>query len=120
MQFGVNEVLFNGVPAEVIRWRDSRIEVKVPSNAASGPLTVRLASVDPLPDGSCCAQVGYSISKPATFTVVATVLMEPTEGPIGTPVVISGGGFAQMKPRRLVLFNGAPRRSVSGRTTAFA
>ena len=109
MQFGVNEVLFNGVPAEVIRWRDSRIEVKVPSNAASGPLTVRLASVDPLPDGSCCAPVGYSISKPAAFTVVATVLMEPTEGPIGTPVVISGGGFGQMKPGEdLVLFNGAP------------
>ena len=54
MQFGVNEVRFNGVPAQIVRWRDTRIEVKVPSNAASGPLVVRLASVDPLPDGSCC------------------------------------------------------------------
>jgi uncharacterized protein (TIGR03437 family) len=109
MQFGVNEVLFNGVPAEVIRWRDSRIEAKVPSNAASGPLTVRLASVDPRQDGSCCAPVGYSVSTPVDFTVVTTVQMEPTEGPIGTPVVISGGGFGQMTPGKdLVLFNGVP------------
>ena len=109
MQFGVNEVLINGVPAEVIRWRDSRIEVKVPSNATSGPVTVRLASVDPLQDGSCCAAVGYSVSKPVAFTVVTTVQMEPTEGPMGTPVVISGGGFGQMKPGEdQVLFNGVP------------
>ena len=107
MQFGVNEVLFNGVPAEVVRWRDSRIEVKVPSNATSGPVTVRLASVDPLPDGSCCAQAGYSLSKPVSFTVVTTILMEPTEGPIGSPVVISGDRFGQMKPGEdQVLFNG--------------
>jgi uncharacterized protein (TIGR03437 family) len=109
MQFGVNEVLFNGVPAEVVRWRDSRIEVKVPSNATTGPVTVRLASVDPLQDGSCCALVGYSVSKPVLFTVVTSIRMEPTEGPIGTPVVISGGGFGQMKSGEdLVLFNGLP------------
>jgi uncharacterized protein (TIGR03437 family) len=109
MQFGVNEVLFNGVPAQVIRWRDSRIEVKVPSNATSGPLTVRLASVDPRQDGSCCAPVGYSLSAPVVFTVVTTVRMEPTEGPIGTPVVISGDGFGQMTPGKdVVLFNGVP------------
>ena len=109
MQFGVNEILFNGVPGEVVRWRDSRIEVKVPSNATSGPVTVRLASLDPLPDGSCCAPVNYSLSKPIPFTVIATVLMEPTEGPIGSPVVISGGSFGQMKPGEdAVLFNGVP------------
>jgi uncharacterized protein (TIGR03437 family) len=108
MQFGVNEVFFNGVPAEVIRWRDSRIEVKVPSNATSGPLTVRLASVDPRKDGSCCAPVGYSTSAPVVFTVVTTVQMEPAEGPVGTPVVISGGGFEKMTPGKdMVLFNGA-------------
>jgi uncharacterized protein (TIGR03437 family) len=109
MQFGVNEVLFNGVPGEVVRWRDSRIEVKVPSNASTGPVTVRLASIDPLQDGSCCAPVGYSMSKPVLFTVVTNMLMEPTEGPIGTPVVISGGGFGQMKSGEdLILFNNVP------------
>jgi hypothetical protein len=109
MQFGVNEVRFNGVPAEIVRWRDSRIEARVPSNATTGPVTVRLASMDPLQDGSCCAPVGYSVSTPVVFTVVTTVHMEPMEGPIGTPVVISGGGFGQMKAGKdLVLFNGVP------------
>jgi IPT/TIG domain-containing protein len=109
MQFGVNEVLFNGIPGEVVRWRDSRIEVKVPSNASSGPLTVRLASVDPLPDGSCCAPVNYSVSKPVSFTVMTTLLVEPTEGPVGSPVVISGDNLGQMKPGEdAVLFNGVP------------
>jgi hypothetical protein len=109
MQFGVNEVLINGVPAEVVRWRDTRIEVKVPAKATSGPLVVRLASFDPLPDGSCCAPVEYSVSAPVAFTVMSAVLMEPTEGPLGSPVVLSGSGFGDRKPgENAVLFNGVP------------
>src|SRR5712691_12417721 len=109
MQIGVNEVLFNGIAAEVVRWRDTRIEAKVPSNATTGPLLVRLASVDPLPDGSCCATVGYSTSAPVTFTVMTTITLEPTEGPLGNPVVISGIGFGQRKPGEdAVLFNSVP------------
>src|SRR2546428_3185494 len=109
MQYGVSEVIFNGVAAEVVRWRDPRIEVKVPPNATSGPLLVRLASVDPLPDGSCCAPVGYSTSAPVTVTVMTPITLEPTEGPLGNPVVISGIGFGQRKPGEdAVLFNGIP------------
>ncbi|MEK6603737.1 MAG: IPT/TIG domain-containing protein [Nitrospirota bacterium] len=109
MQFGVNEVLFNGVPAQIVRWRDTRIEVKVPSNAASGPLVVRLASVDPLPDGSCCAPAEYSVTSPVQFTVMVPIMLEPTEGPLGNPVVLSGDGFGQRKPGEdAVLFNGVP------------
>ncbi|TAL08763.1 MAG: hypothetical protein EPO02_12080 [Nitrospirae bacterium] len=106
MQFGVNEVLFNGIPAQIVRWRDTRIEAKVPSNATSGPLTVRLASVDPLPDGSCCAPAEYSVTSPVTFTVLTPLVLEPTEGPLGSPVVISGNGFGQRQPGTdMVLFN---------------
>lgn len=109
MQFGVNAVLVNGVPAEIVRWRDSRIEIKVPSNATSGPLIVRLASLDPLPDGSCCAPVAFSDSAPVGLTVLSPILMEPTEGPLGDPVVLSGTGFGQRKPGDdAVLFNGVP------------
>jgi hypothetical protein len=109
MQFGVNEVLFNGVAADIVRWRDTRLEVKVPSNATSGPLQVRVASFDPLPDGSCCASAVYSVSAPVTFKVVPPITLEPTEGPMGSPVVISGRGFGQRKPGEdAVLFNGVP------------
>ena len=109
MQFGVNEVRFNGVPAQIVRWRDTRIEVKVPSNAASGPLVVRLASVDPLPDGSCCAPAEYSVTPPVEFTVMVPIMLEPTEGPLGSVVVLSGDGFGKRKPGEdQVLFNGVP------------
>ena len=107
MQFGVNEVLFNGVAAEIVRWRDTRLEVKVPSNATSGPLQVRVASFDPQPDGSCCAPAEYSATAPVAFTVIAPIVLEPTEGPLGNPVVISGDGFGQRRPGEdMVLFNG--------------
>jgi IPT/TIG domain len=107
MQFGVNEVLFNGVAAEIVRWRDTRLEVKVPPNATSGPLQVRVASFDPQPDGSCCAPAAYSVSAPVTYKVMTTITLEPTEGPMGSPVVVSGRGFGQRKPGEdVVLFNG--------------
>ncbi len=109
MPFGVSEVQVNGVAAEVVQWRDTRIEVKVPSNATTGPLVVRVASMDPLPDGSCCAPVEYSVTSPVTFTVMASIILDPTEGPLGSPVVISGNGFGQRKPGEgMVLFNGVP------------
>ena len=109
MPFGVSEVQFHGVAAEVVQWRDTRIEVKVPSNATTGPLVVRVASMDPLPDGSCCAPVQYSTTTPVIFTVVAPITLEPTEGPLGSPVVISGIGFGQRKAGEdAVLFNGIP------------
>src|SRR2546428_8148226 len=98
MPFGVSEVQFNGVAAEVVQWRDTRIEVKVPSNAITGPLAVRVASMDPLPDGSCCAPVQYSTTAPVTFKVMTSITLEPTEGPMGSPVVISGRGFGPRKP----------------------
>src|SRR5438093_10458702 len=109
MPFGVSEVQFNGVAAEVVQWRDTRIEVKVPSNAITGPLVVRVASMDPLPDGSCCAPVQYSTTAPVTFTVMIPITLEQTAGPMGRPVVISGRGFGQRKPGQdAVLFNGVP------------
>src|SRR5207253_1644004 len=109
MPFGVSEVQFHGVAAEVVQWRDTRIEVKVPSNATTGLLVVRVASMDPLPDGSCCAPVQYSTTAPVTFTVVAPITLERTEGALGSPVVISGIGFGQRKPGEdAVLINGIP------------
>jgi len=109
MPFGVSEVQFHGVAAEVVQWRDTRIEVKVPSNATTGPLVVRVASMDPLPDGSCCAPVQYSTTAPVTFTVITSITLEPNEGPLGSPVVVSGIGFGQRKPGEdAVLINGIP------------
>ncbi len=107
--FGVNDVLISGVPARVRRWRDDRIEAEVPANAASGEVLVRLASSDPLPDGSCCAPVEYSVSNAVALSVLPSIRVDPLSGPVGTKVVLFGKGFGAGKgPADAVLFNGSP------------
>ncbi|MBI3602935.1 MAG: IPT/TIG domain-containing protein [Nitrospirae bacterium] len=107
--FGVNDVLISGVPARVRRWRDDKIEAEVPANAASGEVVVRLASSDPLPDGSCCAPVEYSISNATPLSILPSIKVDPLHGPVGTKVVLFGKGFgAAKRPDDAVLIGGRP------------
>ena len=107
--FGVNGVTISGVPAKIRRWRDDKIEVEVPGSAQPGDVLVRLASSDPLPDGSCCAPVEYALSNPVPLSVLPTLRMDPDNGPTGTKVAIFGRGFGTAKLREdAVLFNGHP------------
>ncbi|HZS11119.1 MAG TPA: IPT/TIG domain-containing protein, partial [Nitrospirales bacterium] len=82
--FGVNEVRIGGLPARIRRWRDDKIEVEVPANAVAGDVVVRLASSDPLPDGSCCAPVAYATSNGVPVTLLPSIRIDPVSGPIGT------------------------------------
>lgn len=107
--FGVNQVLVNGIRAQVQRWRPSKIEVLIPANATSGEVVVQLASSDPLPDGSCCAPVDYAVSNPLRLEVIPHIDFQPTHGPIGSKVVLSGQDFRKEKPAgHAVFFNGYP------------
>ena len=107
--FGVNDVLISGVPARIRRWRDDKIEVEVPANATSGDIVVRLASSDPLPDGSCCAPVEYSVSNAVPLKLLPSIRVDPMRGPVGTKVVLFGKGFGRDKtPADAILFNGQP------------
>lgn len=107
--FGVNDVLISGVPARVRRWRDDRIEVEIPGNASSGEVLVRLASSDPLPDGSCCAPVEYAVSNAMPLTVRPAIRVDPLSGPVGTKVVLFGKGFGATRASGdAVLFSGHP------------
>ncbi len=109
VMFGVNDVLIGGAPARAERWRDDLIEVKLPPAATSGPVVVRLASSDPLPDGSCCALVEYALSNAVSLAVMPSVRMDPLKGPVGTKVVLFGKGFGASKASDdAVLFNGHP------------
>ena len=107
--FGVNDVLIGGVPAKVRKWRNDKIEVEVPANALSGDVVVRLASSDPLPDGSCCAPVEYSTSNTVPLNVIPSIRVDPPVGPVGTKVVLFGKGFGSDKTaENAVEFNGLP------------
>ncbi|MDH4186078.1 MAG: IPT/TIG domain-containing protein [Nitrospira sp.] len=95
--FGVNDVTIGGVIVRPRRWKDDIIEVQVPANAASGDVVVRLASSDPLPDGSCCAPVQYKVSNAVPLKLIPTIRMDPVSGPVGTKVVFFGHGFGATK-----------------------
>lgn len=107
--FGVNQVLIDGIRAEVRRWRPTKIEVLIPANAKSGDVEVRLASSDPLPDGSCCAPVEYAVSNAMPLTVMPSISFDPPTGPIGSKVILSGQDFGKTRPQDgQVLFGGKP------------
>jgi hypothetical protein len=117
--FGVNDVLIGGVPARVRKWRNEKIEVEVPATAATGDVVVRLASSDPLPDGSCCAPVEYSLSNTVALRVLPSIRHDPTSGPVGTKVVIFGNDFGVSKSAEdAVLFNGHPATVAQWNNTA--
>ncbi len=95
--FGVNDVMIGGVVVRPRRWKDDIIEVEAPTNAASGDVVVRLASSDPLPDGSCCAPVQYTVSNAVPLTLIPSIRVDPLSGPVGTKVVFFGQGFGEAK-----------------------
>jgi hypothetical protein len=95
--FGVNDVMIGGVVVRPRRWKDDIIEVEVPTNAASGDVVVRLASSDPLPDGSCCAPVQYKVSNAVPLKLIPSIRVDPANGPVGTKVVLFGQGFGTAK-----------------------
>jgi hypothetical protein len=95
--FGVNDVMIGDVVVRPRRWKDDTIEVEVPTNAASGDVVVRLASSDPLPDGSCCAPVQYKVSNAVPLKLIPNIHFDPVSGPVGTKVVFFGQGFGAAK-----------------------
>lgn len=107
--FGVNDVMIGGVVVRPRRWKDDLIEVEVPTNAASGDVVVRLASSDPLPDGSCCAPVQYTVSNAVPLKLIPSIRVDPVSGPVGTKVVFFGQGFGAAKGAGdKVMFGGHP------------
>ncbi|MCP9470590.1 MAG: IPT/TIG domain-containing protein [Nitrospira sp.] len=95
--FGVNDVVIGGVAVRPKRWKDDLIEAEIPANAETGDVVVRLASSDPLPDGSCCAPVEHVVSNAARISLIPSVRVDPVSGPVGTKVVLFGGGFGTEK-----------------------
>ncbi len=107
--FGVNDVTVGGVVVRPRRWKDDRIELEIPANVTGGEIVVRLASSDPLRDGSCCAPVEYARSNAVSFSLIPSVRVDPVSGPVGTKVVLFGEGFGAGKgPQDSVLIGEHP------------
>lgn len=109
IMFGVNDVLIGGVSVRAHQWGNESIELKLPANATSGPVSVRLASFDPLPDGSCCTPVQYLVSNSVPLSLFPSIRVDPLAGPVGTKVVLFGQGFgASNGGSDAVLISGQP------------
>ncbi|MDH4187674.1 MAG: IPT/TIG domain-containing protein, partial [Nitrospira sp.] len=107
--FGVNDVVIGGAVVRPRRWKDDRIEVEIPANAVTGDVVVRIASSDPLPDGSCCAPVENIVSNAVPLSLIPSVRVDPVSGPAGTKVVLFSHGFGTEKgPNDAVLIGGRP------------
>ena len=108
--FGVNDVMVGGVKVRARRWKDDKIELEIPPNAVNGDVVVRLASSDPLPNGSCCSPVEYIVSNPVPLKLIPSVRVDPLSGPVGTKVVLFGQGFGDIKTSMddAVLIGGRP------------
>lgn len=107
--FGVNDVVIGGIITRPKRWKNDQIEVDIPANAQTGDVMVRLASSDPLPDGSCCAPVEYISSNAMSLSLMPSVRVDPVSGPVGTKVVLFGQGFGSGKgPHDAVLIGERP------------
>ncbi len=92
---GDGTVLFNGTPAGTTFWSPGSIGAIVPAGVSSGPATV-------VTDG------GASNSN-VTFTVAPSVItMDPSLGPVGTNVTLSGSGFGASQGTNIISFNGTP------------
>ena len=111
--FGVNDVVIGGVVTRPKRWKDDQIEVEVPANAQAGDVIVRLASSDPLPDGSCCGPVEYVKSNAVPLALIPSVRVDPISGPAGTKVVLFGQEFGANKAQTDGLFIGDQRMTVA-------
>ena len=91
---GTSTVTFNGISATVSNWSATSIITSVPAGATTGPVVVTVGGVQ---------------SNGMTFTVVPAPSISginPTSGPLGTPVTITGANFGSSQGSSTVTFNG--------------
>jgi hypothetical protein len=90
----VSGVTFNGVSARTTSWSDTQIILPVPAGATTGNVVVSISGVT-------SNGVLFTVTAPPAITTV-----NPTGGPVGTAVTISGSNFGSSQGSSTVTFNG--------------
>ena len=103
---GATSVAFNGTAATFTVNSATKITTSVPSGATSGPITVTT------PGGTGTSASNFTVgSAPPAITITG---FNPTSGPVGTSVTITGTGFGGASS---VKFNGTAATFVANGTT---
>jgi RHS repeat-associated protein len=92
---GTGGVTFNGLAAAVSSWSDRSLTVFVPNGATTGNVVVTTSAG--------LTSNGLSFTVTDTFAIT---LLQPTSGPIGSTVIITGGGFGATQGTSTVSFDG--------------
>jgi hypothetical protein len=104
---GTSTVTFNGTSATPTSWSATSIAVPVPTGATTGNVVVT---------------VGGIASNGVAFTVTSTspsiTSLNPTNGPVGTSVTITGTNFGASQGTSTVTFNGTSATPTSWSTTS--
>jgi RHS repeat-associated protein len=91
-----SQIQFNGLAGNVTSWSATSVTLTVPSGATSGSLLVAEGGVN-----------SNSVSFTVTEALSVTAL-NPTIGPVGSSVTITGTGFSASPSNSTVTFNGIP------------
>jgi hypothetical protein len=91
---GASSVSFNGVPASATAWSNTGITVTVPYHATTGNLVVTAG-------GLSSSGVPFTVEPYPSITGI-----NPTSGPSGTPVTISGQNLVDAEGHGTVYFSG--------------
>jgi uncharacterized protein YbbK (DUF523 family) len=87
-------VTFNGTQGRSTNWSDTSITIPVPVGATTGNVVVSVGGV--VSNG-----VSFTVTPPPSITS-----LNPTSGPVGTSVTISGANFGASQGANAVTFNG--------------
>src|SRR5262249_43804940 len=87
-------VYFNGLLASQLSWSDTSIQVFVPGNATTGPVTV-------VESGISSAGFPFSVEGPPTVTSIS-----PTVAGVNAQVTITGTGFGANQSSSYATVNG--------------
>ncbi len=102
----VSGVTFNGVSARTNSWSDTQILVPVPAGATTGNVVVSISGV-------ASNGVLFTVTAPPAITTV-----NPTGGPVGTSVTISGSNFGPSQGTSSITFNGTTATATSWSSTS--
>ncbi|UII76188.1 IPT/TIG domain-containing protein [Flagellimonas sp. HMM57] len=99
-----NIVRFNSIEAEIINASATELEVKIPAEATTGPLTI---------------EVQEQTATLEIFTIAPVILsFEPLKGAAGEEITISGTNFSSILVNNNVTFDGVLATVVSSTSTS--
>ncbi len=98
----VQKVDFNGTEAVITSASNTNIVVSVPEGATTGNVNIRVRDKN-ITGPAFTVEDGSGEPNPDEMTITA---IDPTSGPVGTTVIITGTNFGAELSDQMVMFNG--------------